>query len=155
MQNMLNLASFWKPEACGQTVLPDRSVLIVQKLVKNAKIQKSKCDILGNFQTLWCSSGSLITDQMCHGSLNRGIRDNTNLTMGLILPIGSNWLIDYISYPLTSTTFMLINPEGHQTRALRLFSDLMSIPHQHSDWKSRYGKNHHFAFILAWKFKCL
>ena len=22
------LASFWKPEACGQTVLPDRSVLI-------------------------------------------------------------------------------------------------------------------------------
>ena len=62
---------------------------------------------------------------MCHGSLNRGIRDNTNLTMGLILPIGSNWLIDYISYPLTSTTFMLINPEGHQTRALRLFSDLI------------------------------
>ena len=33
------LASFWKPEACGQTVLPDRSVLIGQKLVENAKIQ--------------------------------------------------------------------------------------------------------------------
>ena len=33
------LASFWKPEACGQTVLPDRSVLIGQKLVQNAKIQ--------------------------------------------------------------------------------------------------------------------
>ena len=31
------LASFWKPEACGQTVLPDRSVLIGQKLVKNDK----------------------------------------------------------------------------------------------------------------------
>ena len=30
---------FGKPEACGQTVLPDRSVLIVQKLVENAKIQ--------------------------------------------------------------------------------------------------------------------
>ena len=27
------LASFWKPEACGQTLLPG------QKLVKNAKIQ--------------------------------------------------------------------------------------------------------------------
>ena len=26
---------FWKPEACGQTVLPDRSVLIGQKLVEN------------------------------------------------------------------------------------------------------------------------
>ena len=30
---------FWKPEACGQTVLPDRSVLIGQKLVENANIQ--------------------------------------------------------------------------------------------------------------------
>ena len=34
------LASFWKPEVCGQTVLPDMSVLIGQKLVENAKIQK-------------------------------------------------------------------------------------------------------------------
>ena len=32
------LASYWKPEACGQTVLPDRSLLIGQKLVENAKI---------------------------------------------------------------------------------------------------------------------
>ena len=30
---------FRKSEACGQTVLPDRSVFIEQKLVKNAKIQ--------------------------------------------------------------------------------------------------------------------
>ena len=29
---------FRKPEACGQTVLPDRSVLIGQKLLENAKI---------------------------------------------------------------------------------------------------------------------
>ena len=37
--------SFWrvfkKPEACGQTVLPDRSVLIGQKLVENAQIKKN------------------------------------------------------------------------------------------------------------------
>ena len=46
------LASFWKPEACGQTVLPDRSILKGQKLVENAKIQKFKCDILSNFQTM-------------------------------------------------------------------------------------------------------
>ena len=39
---MVNLASFWKTEACGQTVLPDRSVLIRQKLVENAKIQRSE-----------------------------------------------------------------------------------------------------------------
>ena len=50
------LASFWKPEAFGQTVLPDRSISnsIRQKLAKNIKIQKFKCDILGDFQTLWC-----------------------------------------------------------------------------------------------------
>ena len=39
MPKMDDLASFWKPEACGQTVLPDKSVLIGQKLVENAKIQ--------------------------------------------------------------------------------------------------------------------
>ena len=52
---MLNLASFWKPKACGQTVLPDRSVLIGQKLVENAKMPKFKCDLLINFQTMWSS----------------------------------------------------------------------------------------------------
>ena len=46
------MVSFWKPEACGQTELPDRSVLIGQKLVENAKIRKFKLDILGDFQTL-------------------------------------------------------------------------------------------------------
>ena len=44
------VASFWKPEVCGQTVLPD--ILIGQKLVENAKIGQFKCDILRNFQTL-------------------------------------------------------------------------------------------------------
>ena len=43
---------FWKTEACGQTVLPDRSILIGQKLVKNAKIEKFTWDILSDFQTL-------------------------------------------------------------------------------------------------------
>ena len=33
-------------------MLPDKSVLIGQKLVKNAKIQKFQCDILSNFQTM-------------------------------------------------------------------------------------------------------
>ena len=50
MPKIVNLASFLKPEACGQTVLPDRSVLTGQKLVEKAKIQKFKCDILSNFQ---------------------------------------------------------------------------------------------------------
>ena len=48
------LTIFWKPEA--QTVLPDMSVLIGQKLVRKAKIEKFKCDILSNFQTM-CTVG--------------------------------------------------------------------------------------------------
>ena len=50
---MVNFGEFWKPEAFGQIVLPDRSVFIGQKLVENAKIKKFKCDILSDFQTTW------------------------------------------------------------------------------------------------------
>ena len=49
---MVQFGEFLKPKACGQTELPDRSVLIGQKLVENAKIEKFKCGILGDFQTL-------------------------------------------------------------------------------------------------------
>ena len=54
------MASFWKPEACGQTVLPDRSILIGQKLVENAKMEKFKWDILRNFQTIWSTNTNSI-----------------------------------------------------------------------------------------------
>ena len=50
---MINLAIFWKPGDCGQTVLSDRSTFIEQKLVDNAKIENIKWDILANFQTMW------------------------------------------------------------------------------------------------------
>ena len=46
------LASFWKPEACGQTVLPDRSILIDQKLLEMPLSKSLGCDFLGDFQTL-------------------------------------------------------------------------------------------------------
>ena len=58
---MVNLASFWKPEACGQTVLPDNSLLMGQKLVESAKNWKT--DILGDFQTLCHHDSFLIS---CH-----------------------------------------------------------------------------------------
>ena len=51
-------------------MLPDRSLLIGQKLVKNAKIQNFKCDILSNFQTMWRlgykKRASLDDDYLCH-----------------------------------------------------------------------------------------
>ena len=39
---MTNLATFRKTEVCGKTVLPDKSISIGQKLVENAKTEKSK-----------------------------------------------------------------------------------------------------------------
>ena len=54
---------FWRvfePEACGQTVLPGRSVLSGQKLVEKPKL---KCDILSNFQTMWKSNGIRYPDK--------------------------------------------------------------------------------------------
>ena len=48
------LTSFRKPEACSQSVLPDRSILIGLKLV-----EKFKWDILGYFQTMWYPYKSL------------------------------------------------------------------------------------------------
>ena len=43
---------FLKSEVGGQTVLPDMSILIGQRLVKKAKIEKFKWDIFGYFQTM-------------------------------------------------------------------------------------------------------
>ena len=42
-------------------MLPDRSLLIGQKLAKNAKIEELKCDILGDFQTLWVPLNGRLT----------------------------------------------------------------------------------------------
>ena len=39
MLQLVNFGDFSKPEACRQTVLPDMSVLIGQKLVEKTKIQ--------------------------------------------------------------------------------------------------------------------
>ena len=47
------LSSFWNPEACDQTVLPDRSVLIGQKLVENVKIQMRHFRWFSNNVRLW------------------------------------------------------------------------------------------------------
>ena len=52
MQKLSILATFRKPVAFGQTVLPDRQLLLEQKLVENVKIEKFECYILSNFQTL-------------------------------------------------------------------------------------------------------
>ena len=47
------LASFWKSEACGHTVLPDRSILIGQKSLKMPRFWVlifKQCDEMVNVQ---------------------------------------------------------------------------------------------------------
>ena len=61
MPKMVQFGEFLKKrEACGQTVLPDRSILIGKKMVENAKIKKFKCNILGDFQTMCSRSKSIL-----------------------------------------------------------------------------------------------
>ena len=45
--------SSFKPEVCGHTVLPDRSLWIGQKLIKIPKLKTSNEIFLSNFQTIW------------------------------------------------------------------------------------------------------
>ena len=44
---------FMKIDVCGQTVLPNRLILIWQIMVEDAKIEKLKWDILDDFETMW------------------------------------------------------------------------------------------------------
>ena len=50
---MVNFTSVWKTEACNQTVLSDRLLLIGQKLVENTKIE-----IVANVKKVDFFSGS-------------------------------------------------------------------------------------------------
>ena len=56
MPKMANLASFWKSKACGHTVLPDRSILISQILVENAKVEKLNATFWMIFAHCICAS---------------------------------------------------------------------------------------------------
>ena len=62
MPKMVHFGEFLKTWSLRSNSVPDRSVLIRKKLVENAKIQRFKCDILGDFQTLW--KGSKIVENV-------------------------------------------------------------------------------------------
>ena len=48
--NLVILGSYYKSEDCGQILLPDRSFLVVQKLLENAK--NKKLTIFGIFSNV-------------------------------------------------------------------------------------------------------
>ena len=84
------VASFWRPEACGQTVLPDRSILIGQKMMRNAKIENFKCNILSNFQTIWATWDHVDSIHIHFFQCNNGslIRGRTNKKIWLMQATG-------------------------------------------------------------------
>ena len=49
MPKMVNLAIFWKPEACGQTVLPDMFILKGQKWWEMPKLENSNATEFENY----------------------------------------------------------------------------------------------------------
>ena len=49
MPKTANLVSLWKTSVCGQTVLPDRSILIGQKLVEMPELKIFKWDIMDDY----------------------------------------------------------------------------------------------------------
>ena len=55
----------------GQTVLPDRSILIGQKLVENVKIVKFKWDHLSNFEKIWIGIFLELLNHACENELLR------------------------------------------------------------------------------------
>ena len=58
---MVNLVRFWKPEACDQTVLPDRLILIVKKWWKMPKLKNSNAIFWVIFkQCVWCEEWMLL-----------------------------------------------------------------------------------------------
>ena len=52
-QKFIKNAQNGQPEACGHTVIPDKSILKRQKVTENAKIHKLINDIFWNFQRMW------------------------------------------------------------------------------------------------------
>ena len=100
---MPKIGPFWrvfdKPEACGQTVLPDRSVLIDQKLVENAKIQMrhlgwffKHCDMVGWF---WKKNKKTINKSVdCYYWIQSYFCD------------AGFWWIGKLSEPFTTTKFV-------------------------------------------------
>ena len=76
------LAIFRKSEACGQT---DRSNLIGQNLLENAKIQKFKCEILSDFQTLWVRFMNNAQKSQSIRALH--IQSNNVIELGVYFPL--------------------------------------------------------------------
>ena len=74
------LASFWKPESCGPTVLSDRSVLIGQKLVEIS---------LNNETLFW-----LFSNTMCLWQFLMPIKLNFSLPLSKLL----SWIAEVINH---------------------------------------------------------
>ena len=85
MPEMVHFGDFLKPETCGQTVLPDRSISFGLNLVENAKIENLKCDFLGEFQTLtYCEVSRFLALKFKYSTLT-GVGGTCDQTSNAVL----------------------------------------------------------------------
>ena len=119
------MASFWKPKACGQTKLPDRSVLIGQKFLENVEIEKLKCDIL--VQLLF----SLVREWYL--STSSGFRYNPNTCQDIPVKKG-------ITFTLLVLDFILLDFEVQSYVTLCIIK-VKLVPFTPRDWVSNLGSD--------------
>ena len=100
-QKLMEKAKLWLVDGCSQTVLPDRSVVIGQKLVENAQIIKFKCDILSDFQTL------------CYGS-----------SVTLLI---DSWIVHDIMMTILRRIWMVIHHLSEKGSVLQLLTSLFQV----------------------------
>ena len=100
-------------------MLPDRSVLIGQKLARIAKIRKFKCDILSNFQTMCGGSNSDIKVGMLSGFTIRSI--SSFQILGTRLPFS---ILYFTAYPLC-----LLKTIGLILISIQIASQIFHNPH--------------------------
>ena len=115
---------FLKTESCRQTVLLDRSILIGQKLVENAKIQTFQCNILSNFRTMWVISVFALFGQ--NRTLwtkiprkNKCIESQYEKVFGpFCVKTRANWLLDVFSHLFFDDQSVCVWPWSHKDKML-------------------------------------
>ena len=144
---------FLKTESCRQTVLLDRSILIGQKLVENAKIQTFQCNILSNFRTMWVISVFALFGQ--NRTLwtkiprkNKCIESQYEKVFGpFCVKTRANWLLDVFSHLFFDDQSVCVWPWSHKDKMLFNFLQARLC------WKHFFleSYNYYFCDTLQWK----
>ena len=104
-------------------MLLDRSILIGQKLVENAKIQTFQCNILSNFRTMWVSVFALFGQNRTLWTKiprkNKCIESQYEKVFGpFCVKTRANWLLDVFSHLFFDDQSVCVWPWSHKDKML-------------------------------------